>query len=138
MKIVSDGFILKREDRSQKDLYIQLIDYSGSSIQRSQFGGVNLKYSSYIEGLPSHLSVHSGGIIISERPTTWFSATFLPPKGFPTTQFSMLEAEDVGLYKFDILSQRGLSKIHESIDIIKYNRPEEELHDIHDVNHFKI
>jgi type I restriction enzyme R subunit len=29
MKIVSDGFILKREDRSQKDLYIQLIDYSG-------------------------------------------------------------------------------------------------------------
>ncbi|HBH23214.1 MAG TPA: type I restriction endonuclease [Cytophagales bacterium] len=29
MKLVSDGFILKREDRSQKDLYIQLIDYSG-------------------------------------------------------------------------------------------------------------
>lgn len=29
MKLVSDGFILKREDHSQKDLYIQLIDYSG-------------------------------------------------------------------------------------------------------------
>lgn len=27
MKIASDGFLLKREDRSQKDLYIQLIDY---------------------------------------------------------------------------------------------------------------
>lgn len=27
MKMVSDGFLLKREDRSQKDLYIQLIDY---------------------------------------------------------------------------------------------------------------
>jgi hypothetical protein len=25
---VSDGFLLKREDRSQKDLYLQLIDYS--------------------------------------------------------------------------------------------------------------
>jgi len=33
MKLVSDGFILKREDRSQKDLYIQLIDYSGLSDQ---------------------------------------------------------------------------------------------------------
>ncbi|NQZ77587.1 MAG: type I restriction endonuclease subunit R [Ekhidna sp.] len=33
MKMVSDGFILKREDRSQKDLYIQLIDYSGLSKQ---------------------------------------------------------------------------------------------------------
>lgn len=28
MKKVSDGFLFKREDRSQKDLYIQLIDYS--------------------------------------------------------------------------------------------------------------
>lgn len=28
MKLVSDGFLLKREDRSQKDLYIQLIDYA--------------------------------------------------------------------------------------------------------------
>ncbi|MDA1045296.1 MAG: type I restriction endonuclease [Verrucomicrobia bacterium] len=28
MKLVSDGFLLKREDRSQKDLYVQLIDYS--------------------------------------------------------------------------------------------------------------
>jgi type I restriction enzyme R subunit len=27
IKLVSDGFLLKREDRSQKDLYIQLIDY---------------------------------------------------------------------------------------------------------------
>jgi type I restriction enzyme R subunit len=28
MKMISDGFLLKREDRSQKDLHIQLIDYS--------------------------------------------------------------------------------------------------------------
>ncbi len=28
MKLVSDGFLLKREDRDQKDLYVQLIDYS--------------------------------------------------------------------------------------------------------------
>lgn len=29
MQMLSDGFILKREDRSQKDIYIQLIDYTG-------------------------------------------------------------------------------------------------------------
>jgi type I restriction enzyme, R subunit len=33
MKLVADGFILKREDRSKKDLYIQLIDYSGLGMQ---------------------------------------------------------------------------------------------------------
>lgn len=29
MKMLSDGLILKREDHTQKDIYIQLIDYSG-------------------------------------------------------------------------------------------------------------
>ena len=96
-----------------------------------------LRYGKYIEGLPSHLSVHAGGIVISEQPITWFSATFLPPKGLPTTQVSMLEAEDVGLYKFDILSQRGLSKIRESIDIIRQNQPQKELHDLHDISFLK-
>lgn len=28
-KLVADGFLLKREDHTQKDLYVQLIDYSG-------------------------------------------------------------------------------------------------------------
>lgn len=28
-KLVADGLLLKREDRSQKDLYVQLIDYTG-------------------------------------------------------------------------------------------------------------
>lgn len=28
MKMISDGFLLKREDRNQKDFYVQLIDYS--------------------------------------------------------------------------------------------------------------
>jgi len=30
MKMVSDGFLLKREDRNQKDLFIQMIDYSAA------------------------------------------------------------------------------------------------------------
>ena len=29
LKMLSDGFILKREDRNDKDIYIQLIDYTG-------------------------------------------------------------------------------------------------------------
>lgn len=34
MRVLSDGFILKREDRSAKDIYIQLIDYSGLNTHR--------------------------------------------------------------------------------------------------------
>lgn len=100
-------------------------------------GKLILKYSSYIEGLPSHLSIHAGGIIISEKPISWFTATFIPPKGFPTTQFSMLEAEDVGLYKYDVLSQRGLSKIHDAVQVITENRNSPPEHSIHHIAHFK-
>ena len=34
LNMLSDGFILKREDRNQKDIYIQLIDYSGLNKHR--------------------------------------------------------------------------------------------------------
>jgi type I restriction enzyme R subunit len=34
LRMLADGFILKREDRSQKDLYIQLINYAGLTKQR--------------------------------------------------------------------------------------------------------
>lgn len=35
IKMLSDGFILKRENHSDKDIYIQLIDYKGLERQRS-------------------------------------------------------------------------------------------------------
>ena len=35
LRMLADGFIMKREDRGQKDIYIQLIDYSGLDIHRS-------------------------------------------------------------------------------------------------------
>ena len=97
-----------------------------------------LKYGLLIHGMPNYLSIHAGGILISEKPVHYFSATHLPPKGFATTMFDMVIAEDVGLYKFDILGQRGLSKIKESLEIIRYNQPERAgTFDIHDVRAFK-
>lgn len=92
-------------------------------------------YAKYLTGMPSHLSIHASGILISEQPITRYSATFIPPKGYPTTQFSMLEAEDIGLYKFDILSQRGLGKIKDALSIIQQNAGV--TIDIHEVKKFK-
>jgi type I restriction enzyme R subunit len=34
LRMLADGFILKREDRNQKDIYIQLIDYTGLNKHR--------------------------------------------------------------------------------------------------------
>jgi DNA polymerase-3 subunit alpha len=96
-----------------------------------------LKYGEFIKGFPNHLSVHSCGILILEKPIHYYSATDLPPKGFPTVQFDMIIAEDVGVFKFDILGQRGLAKIKDTIQIVKYNRPQLPPIDITQVEKFK-
>ncbi|MEZ5048275.1 MAG: DNA polymerase III subunit alpha [Saprospiraceae bacterium] len=90
-------------------------------------------YSKELDGKPNYLSIHAGGIIISEKPIHWFTATDLPPKGFPTTQFDMIISEDVGLYKYDILAQRGLGKIKDAISLISINQPDKKIADIHHV-----
>ncbi len=36
MRWLADGFILKREDRKQKDIHIELIDYTGLDSQRKR------------------------------------------------------------------------------------------------------
>ena len=94
-----------------------------------------LKYAALLKGFPSHLGIHASGIIISQEPIHNYTATYLPPKGYPTTQFSMQEAEDIGLYKFDILSQRGLGKIKDTVTLVKENQGIDV--DIHKVREFK-
>ena len=94
-------------------------------------------YSKFINGFPNYLGIHAGGILISEKPIDFYTATFLPPKGFSTTMFDMVVAEDIGLYKFDILSQRGLGKIKEAVEIVRYNKPDHPPIDIHDIKRFK-
>lgn len=96
-----------------------------------------LIYSKYIQGFPNYLGIHAGGIIISEKPIHYYCATFMPPKGFATTQFDMVVAEDIGLYKFDILSQRGLGKIKDAVEIVANNHSEKPPIDIHDIKRFK-
>ena len=102
-----------------------------------QMSQLVLKYSTLIQGFPNHLSVHACGILITEESIHTFCGTFLPPKGYPTTQIDMVIAEDAGLHKFDILSQRGLGKIKDTLEIVRYNRPLETSIDIHDIQRFK-
>jgi DNA polymerase-3 subunit alpha len=94
-------------------------------------------YAKLIHGFPNYLSVHSGGIIITQKPIHHYTASFLPPKGFPTVQIDMNIAEDVGIFKYDILAQRGLSKIKDCIKVIKDNQPKALIEDIDNVEIFK-
>ncbi|WP_276484072.1 DNA polymerase III subunit alpha [Paraflavitalea pollutisoli] len=81
-----------------------------------------LYYSRFIHQFPNHISIHAGGMLISEEPIHAYSATFFPPKGFPTTQIDMHIAEDISLDKLDVLSQRGLGHIKETVKLVYQNQ----------------
>lgn len=80
------------------------------------------KYGKLLEKFPNQRSMHSCGILISEEPITNFTALEMPPKGFPIVQFDMHVAEEIGFEKFDILSQRGLGTINDTVKLIEEKR----------------
>ncbi len=104
--------------------------------EKDGYGKLILQYANKVYGLPHLLSVHACGVLIAEEPITAYTALELPPVGFAVTQFSMLEAEDVGLYKYDVLSQRGLGHIKDAVGYAKTNKGIQI--DIHDIAAFKI
>ncbi|KUJ51606.1 DNA polymerase III subunit alpha [Chryseobacterium sp. JAH] len=80
------------------------------------------EYGKLLEKYPNQRSMHACGILISEEPITTYTALEMPPKGFPIAQFDMNIAEDIGLEKFDILSQRGLGTINDTVELIKKSK----------------
>lgn len=114
----------------------EIDNLSGGGRARDSMGELVLKYGDHIKDLPGHLSVHAGGILISEKSIYNYTATSFPPKGFPITHFDMYSAEDIGLYKFDILGQRGLAKIKDALELVRQNHPDD-LIDLHDLKRIK-
>lgn len=80
------------------------------------------EYGKLLEKFPNQRSMHACGVIISEEPLTNFTALEMPPKGFPIVQWDMHVAEDIGFEKFDILSQRGLGTINDTVKLLEEKR----------------
>ena len=71
-----------------------------------------------VEGLPRHTSTHAAGVVISKEPITKY-APLLRNNDAITTQYTMLELEELGLLKMDFLGLRTLTVIRDSVDLIK-------------------
>ncbi|MCF6465544.1 DNA polymerase III subunit alpha [Clostridium sp. Cult2] len=73
-----------------------------------------------VEGLPRHTSTHAAGVVISKEPIT----TYVPlsrNNDAITTQFNMIELEELGLLKMDFLGLRTLTVIRDAINLIEIN-----------------
>jgi DNA polymerase III subunit alpha len=74
-----------------------------------------LRLAERLDGAPRHLSIHSGGVVIGDRPLTHYVPLERAAKGIVVTQFEMHAIEAIGLVKMDLLGNRALTTIGECV-----------------------
>jgi DNA-directed DNA polymerase III PolC len=80
-------------------------------------------------GIPRHLSVHAGGVVITPTPLTDYvpvepatkTLSDDPDLPVPVIQFEKDGTEDAGLVKIDLLGNRSLAVIRDAIDAVHGN-----------------
>ncbi|MBV8879725.1 MAG: DNA polymerase III subunit alpha, partial [Planctomycetaceae bacterium] len=97
--------------------------YSDDQVTLLQKGRVNVPDRATLEraaaallGLPRHLSVHPGGIVL--RPDG-VAPLERAEKGVIVTQYDKDTVEAAGLVKIDLLGNRALSTIRETVEIVE-------------------
>jgi len=81
-----------------------------------------LKLAKRITGLPRHLSVHSGGVVITPEPIDRYAPVETAEKGVPILTWEKDGVEAAGLVKIDLLGNRSLAVIRDALENLKQNR----------------
>jgi len=78
----------------------------------------------YLVGCLRHLSVHCGGVVITPRPISEYAPIQTLPKGYPVIQWEKDQTEMGGLVKIDLLGNRSLAVIRDTIEAVnlKYGK----------------
>ena len=71
-----------------------------------------------IEGQAKHISTHAAGIIITDKPLTYYTALREGMNGIYQTQFEAEDLEAIGLVKIDLLALRNLTIIDDTLNKI--------------------
>jgi DNA-directed DNA polymerase III PolC len=72
-------------------------------------------------GVPHHLSIHPGGVVVAPGPITEIAPVQWTPKGFFVTQFSHEDVEALGLPKVDLLGIRALTVLADAAELVRRN-----------------
>ena len=78
-----------------------------------------LAWAERLDGIPRHMSVHCGGVVITPGKTWNWVPTEIAAKGVRIIQWEKDQTEDSGLVKIDILGNRSLAVIRDTLNKIK-------------------
>ncbi|MDJ0975324.1 MAG: DNA polymerase III subunit alpha [Planctomycetota bacterium] len=79
-------------------------------LQQQPWRGI-LRAAVQLDGMPRHLSIHVGGIVIGDGPLAASIPLERSAKGLVVTQYDMHGVEATGLVKIDLLGNRALAVI---------------------------
>ncbi len=102
----------------KEDPFAELAEHYQSATHKAIF-----KDAAALIGVPHHLSVHPGGVVISPGPLTDLAPTQVANKGVVITQFDLDSIERLGLVKIDLLGIRGLTVLGDVVEIIAREKP---------------
>jgi DNA polymerase-3 subunit alpha/error-prone DNA polymerase len=72
-------------------------------------------------GIPRHISVHPGGVVITPEPIDSYVPVEIAPKGVPIIQWEKDSTETAGLVKIDLLGNRSLAVIRDAVANVRAN-----------------
>jgi len=80
-----------------------------------------MDWASRLQSLPRHLSVHCGGIILAPDAVSRYVPVERSRKGLRIIQWEKDQAESAGLVKIDLLGNRSLAVIRDTLDAVRRN-----------------
>lgn len=81
-----------------------------------------LGWAGRLEGMPRHLSVHCGGVVVTPDPLPERVPVERAAKGVPVIQWDKDGAEAAGLVKIDLLGNRSLAVIRDTLERLRARR----------------
>lgn len=72
-----------------------------------------------IHSMPRYLSVHCGGVVITPKPVYSYIPVERAPKGVNIIQLEKDQAEDLGFVKIDVLGNRSLSVVRDTLERVE-------------------
>lgn len=81
--------------------------------------GILLQMAAGLDGCPRHLSLHSGGMVLSRPPLWNFSPVQISANGVRQVQFDKDDVEALGLVKLDVLGLRMMAALSEADELVK-------------------
>lgn len=93
---------------------------------------VIVQEASKLMGCFHNLSVHCGGVVITPKPIDRYVPVEMATKGVPVIQWEKDQTEEAGLVKIDLLGNRSLAVIRDTLHAVGSSLSYSELNPIHD------